>query len=364
MAAPTSVGVGFDMTQAANILADLGWSGRFQSQLGPAEVEHHFPARIREVHRNVLDTLSATGEIVVPLTPELTEGRVAVGDWLLIAPDGQARLLERKSQINRKAAGHVHYAQAIAANVDTLFIVTSCNNDFNLARLERYLVMAGQAGVEPIIVLTKADLADDPSHFRRDAERGLPGVFVETLVATDDTDVREKLGRWCRAGQTVALLGSSGVGKTTLTNTLTGRLEKTHAIREADAKGRHTTTTRSMHPMRDGGWLIDTPGMRELQLYDMAEGIETVFDDLAELADQCKFHDCAHETEPGCAIQGAISSGEVDQARFARWQKLLREDEINTESVAQAHTRARKRQQTYNQGKKRSKHKRQGYDQD
>jgi len=343
-------------------LTQLGWSNFFQSQLELDEIGVATPARIREAHRNLVETLTETGPLDVSMSPELFEARVAVGDWLIVAPDGHVRVLERKSQINRKAAGHVHYAQAIAANVDTVFIVTSCNSDFNLARLERYLVLAHQAQVAPVIVLTKPDLSDTPETYRQQAQKGLPGVIVEIVTATDQAEVTRVLGPWCKTGQTVALLGSSGVGKTTLTNALTGRQDVTQDIREADAKGRHTTTTRSMHRMIAGGWLIDTPGMRELQLYDMSEGIVAVFDDLAQLALRCKFHDCAHESEPGCAIQVAIAAGDLDTDRLERWRKLQREDVVNSESIAEARARTRKRQKTYNQGKARSKHKRQHYD--
>ena len=343
-------------------LTGLGWSNFFQQQLELDELDAHTPVRVREVHRNALDTLSQNGPCDVAMTPELFEGRVAVGDWLVVAPDGHARLLDRKSQLNRKAAGHVNYAQAIAANVDSVFIVTSCNADFNLARLERYLVLCRQAMAEPVVVLTKPDLCPDPDEFQTAAQKGLPGVFVETVTATDPTDVTRALQGWCQAGQTVALLGSSGVGKTTLTNALTGLGEKTQDIRETDAKGRHTTTKRSMHPMVTGGWLIDTPGMRELQLYDMSDGIDAVFDDINQLAAACKFHDCAHETEPGCAVQAAVAEGALDEDRLTRWRKLLREDEINTESIAQHHARTRNRQKMYNQGKARSKHKRRGFE--
>lgn len=347
------------MTLSPVSLSDLGWTPFFQSQLSPEEYESRRPLRVTEVHRSRLDTLGAAGPEQVPMTGDLADHGVAVGDWILVdaASGHPEKVLNRKSLLQRRAAGSEPSAQLIAANIDTLFITSSCNADFNPARLERYLALALQAEVDPVIVLTKADLASEPDDWRRRAEAIMRGVLVEVIDAKSD-DVTSRLAPFCAKGRTVALLGSSGVGKSTLTNALTDDAAATQEIREDDAKGRHTTTARSMHRTRAGGWLIDTPGMRELRLFDAGDGLDEVFGDILALAETCKFNDCAHETEPGCAIQAAISEGDLDADRLHRWQKLLREDRHNTESVAEHRARSRSLNKLYRSGQARGRAKR------
>lgn len=339
-------------------LPDLGWSNHFLSQIDLDELETSTPARIMTVHRSIIDCLTIDGERRVPLTPALAEGQPTVGDWLLVDASDHARILDRKTVLTRRAAGSNPIPQPIAANVDTALITTSCNADFNPARLERYLAMVLQAGVTPVIVLTKADLAEDPEDYRTQAQALHPGLVVETLNARDKDETIRCLSHWTKTGQTIVLMGSSGVGKTTIANALTGTQQVTQDIREDDAKGRHTTTARAMFRLTGGGWLIDTPGMRELRLMDAAEGIEAVFDDITDLAATCRFSDCAHDTEPGCAIQAAITSGDLDPTRLARWQKLQREDQFNSETIAERHARTRALGRMYRAGKNRSKSKR------
>lgn len=321
-------------------LADLGWSAFFSQQLSLEELETFTPARIVEVQRATLSALSEHGPLSLATPPDTPTSGFAVGDWVL-ADDGLrvVRRLDRQSLLERKAAGHEVKAQLIAANIATLFIVSSCNQDFNPARLERYLVLAESADCQPVVVLTKSDLAD-PGDYIRQAEALQPMLPVIALNAKDKGAVAA-LFDWWGKGQTAALLGSSGVGKSTLTNALTGAALETAAIREDDARGRHTTTTRSLHPADGGRWLVDTPGMRELQLLDVSDGIGAVFADIEELATRCKFRNCAHESEPGCAIQAAMADGSLDRDRYARWQKLAREDAINSETVAQSRARHR-----------------------
>jgi ribosome biogenesis GTPase len=347
------------MTNDNLTLADLGWSPFYQSQLSLEDVASLQPLRVTEVHRNAMDTLGPDGPARIPMTGDFADHGIAVGDWILIdkATGHPEKVLDRKSLLQRRAAGNEPSAQLIAANIDTLFITSSCNADFNPARLERYLALALQASVDPVIVLTKADLTEDADDYRRRAEAIMRGVLVEVIDAKSDA-VTTRLAPFCAKGRTVALLGSSGVGKSTLTNALTGEHAATQAIREDDAKGRHTTTARSMHRTDAGGWLIDTPGIRELRLFDVGEGLDEVFEDIVDLAVSCRFKDCAHDAEPGCAVQAAIAAGTLDAERLRRWQKLLREDLHNTESVAEHRARARGTQKLYRQGKLRGKSKR------
>ncbi len=319
--------------------AGLGWSADFLRQLDLDEVGHCPPCRVAAVHRTRVDLIGESGALSLPLPSGLAAGEVAVGDWLVLTPEGDAihRLLDRRSHLSRKAPGTGIARQAIVANVDTLAIVTSCNAEFSESRLDRYLALARAGGVAPLIVLTKADLAD-PSPYRERAEAAGRGVPVLVLDARDPLQVTE-VAAFCGPGRTLALVGSSGVGKSTLAATLTGQALATQAIREDDAKGRHTTTARYLIPTLGGGWLIDTPGMRELQLADAEEGIAATFDDIEELARDCRFSDCGHDGEPGCAVAAAIASGELDAGRLSRWRKLKREDRVNTETLAEARAR-------------------------
>ncbi|MEE9387566.1 MAG: ribosome small subunit-dependent GTPase A [Paracoccaceae bacterium] len=347
------------MTSTDITLPDLGWTQFYQSQIESDEHDHLTPLRVTEVHRNALETTGVSGPARLPMTGDLVDHGVAVGDWIVTDTDtGQPlRVLGRKTLLKRRASGDEPSAQLIAANVDTLFIVSSCNADFNIARLERYLALAHQADIAPVLILTKADLSDDPTDYKRRAETALSGVPVQTVTATH-TATATQLEPWCSSGHTVALLGSSGVGKSTLINTLTNAATLTQDIREDDAKGRHTTTRRSMFRARSGGWVIDTPGMRSLRLADVADGVAMVFADVSGLAATCKFNDCAHETEPGCAIQAAIDAGDLNADRVSRWQKLQREDVRHSETLAQSRNRTRTLGKKYAGGKARLKAKR------
>ncbi|RYG91561.1 ribosome small subunit-dependent GTPase A [Loktanella sp. IMCC34160] len=334
-------------------LSDLGWSAHFARQLDADETAT--PVRLTAVNRRDVEGLGPDGPVTL-VTPMET-GAYAVGDWVLSEGGRATALLDRSTMIQRRAAGHEVKGQLIAANVDTLGIVTSCNADFNPARLERYLAMAAAAGCLPLIVMTKADEAEDPADYVRRAEALSPLVTALAIDARDPEEVK-RLVPWCKDGQTLALVGSSGVGKTTIQNCLTGIEDATQGIREDDAKGRHTTTSRALRPTLFGGWLIDTPGMRELRLTEAAEGIDAVFADIADLALECRFSDCKHETEPGCAIRAAIDAGSLDEARYERWQKLSREDQYNTETVAESRARYRKLNKLYKTGKARGDAKR------
>lgn len=315
--------------------SDLGWSSFFQSQQDTdAELT---PYRISAVHRDKLTGLSPDGEI--QLLPDRLTGEFAVGDWVLANAACQVcERLERQTELSRRAAGTDARVQLIAANVDVLFITTSCNEDFNLARLERYLTLAHQSGSYPVVVLTKADICEDAAEYRIKAESLAKSLTVLTLDAKNPDDVTQLLA-WVKPGQTAALVGSSGVGKTTLTNGLTGSKDAVRDVREVDSKGRHTTTARYLRRMVHGGWLIDTPGMRALRIKDAEEAVEEVFADLFDIARNCRFSDCAHSGEPGCAVVAAVKAGTLEPTRVDRWQKLQRDEERNTETLEQSRRR-------------------------
>lgn len=307
-------------------LADLGWT----PELALARSDG-VPMRLTSLHKGRAEALSTTGAQQLFCPVDL---RLAVGDWVM-AKDGRiTELLPRSSLLQRRAAGSGTATQLIAANVDVMFIVTSCNNDFNEARLERYLALSHSAGILPVVVLTKADIAD-PAPFVALAKTLSRDLDVVALNAKSGA---EMLRPWCR--KTAVLLGSSGVGKSTLANALTGANQAVGDIREDDAKGRHTTTARHLIPIPGGGWLIDTPGVRELQLSDVGDGIEILFQDLADLAGNCRFRDCKHLSEPDCAVRAAISLGQISAGRLERWRKLLSEDAGNSAAMAQSATRA------------------------
>ncbi|MDA8750852.1 ribosome small subunit-dependent GTPase A [Planktomarina temperata] len=323
---------------AAGQLRALGWSKYFADQATSAALSKTPPVRITQVHRNTLHIQGVDLDMIIPGLHGVT-----VGDWLLFDADTprNSQLLSRKSLIKRRAPGHDRKEQLIAANLDTAFVVTSCNNDFSLARLERYVAMAHEAGVTPVIILSKIDLTTEASDFAAQAQSISPQLSVVCLDARSPEAI-ELLRPWCQAGQTVAFLGSSGVGKSTLTNSLAGNEAiATQDVRASDDKGRHTTTGRQLHILPSGCAVLDTPGMREIQLTDVSVGLEETFADLHALKQNCRFNDCAHKTEPGCAVQAAVALGEVDVLRLQRWLKLVAEDAENTKFLSNRKLRDR-----------------------
>ena len=316
-------------------LAQLGWSAALAADHASHAAVGREPARILAEDRGSYVVRTATGERRAAITGRFrheagSDGSLlpAVGDWVAIdgAHDDAAihAVLPRRTAIIRQASGKRTAAQVVGANVDVVFIVVSLNLDVNMRRLERYLAVAWESGAEPVVVLSKADLVDDPSPILAEVERVAVGATILTVSAVDGRgmdEVRARIG----SGRTVAFVGSSGVGKSTLLNRLAGEERAVvKEIREDDARGRHTTTRRQLHILPDGGMVLDTPGMRELALWD-PDGVEQSFPEIDELVMTCRFSNCQHNGEPGCAIAAALASGALDAGRYDSWQKLERE---------------------------------------
>lgn len=324
-----------------DILNKLGLVPFFTQQLTDPGLLQERLGRVMEVQRSRTTVLCGAGERAVALSPDLRQSaaidRPTVGDWVVLDESlGRIeRVLERKSLFKRVGAGMSGELQPIAANIDTLFIVTSCNEEFKESRLERYLALCEEAGATPVIVLTKADLVDDIDTFVRRARSTQADVPVEAINALDPASINS-IRAWIDSTSTVALVGSSGVGKSTILNTLAGySLAATGEIREDDKKGRHTTTHRELHILPSGGLLVDVPGMRELRIAEINHSLATVFDDVELYAARCKFADCQHETEPGCAVLRAIEEGKLDSRRLANYKKLVRENALATTTLAE-----------------------------
>jgi len=319
-------------------LAHLGWQPFFQQQLTLQEWDSALPGRIVEQHKSEIKVATAEEILTLPLVHSMPE--MVVGDWILLTESEDkekyfSRLLERKTCFSRKAAGSKVHKQLISANVDTAFIVCSMNEDFNLNRIERFLSLVNESAAEVVVVLSKSDQAESPEEFIQAVQSIDPLLMVEAINCLDPESIK-KLSPWVNQGATIAVLGSSGVGKSTLTNTLLGESQQnTDGIREDDSKGKHTTTRRSLIPLKEGGLILDTPGMREIQLADSKDGIATTFADIEAFAEQCRFADCGHQGEPGCAIHKAVESGELDPRRLANYQKLLKENAFNSASLSE-----------------------------
>lgn len=321
-------------------LSQLGWRPFFQQQLSLQELEASTIGRVIAHHKSLYRVQSERGVIPLAIRPSMP--RLTVGDWILIDDnDLFIRELERLSSLSRKAAGSKIGEQLIAANVDTLFVVSSMNHDFSLNRIERYLSIAREGGCEPAVVLTKADCCDEPDMYSAQVSALDPFLAVETVNALD-SQVVETLKPWCEVGRSVAFVGSSGVGKSTLVNALmNSQIQPTSCVRAEDSKGRHTTTSRSLFTMPSGALLIDTPGVRELQIASCKQGVEETFSDIHELARKCRFSDCQHDSEPLCAVKQAVVSGVLDARRVENYVKLLREQERNGESIEQMRNRSK-----------------------
>ncbi|MBK4729330.1 ribosome small subunit-dependent GTPase A [Oxynema sp. CENA135] len=315
-------------------LATLGWRPFFQQQLTLEEYSLYFPVRVIEQHKSMITVASDAFVANVDLQHSMPE--MVVGDWLLLDRDNHFyRLLDRSTCFKRKAAGSRVDWQLISANVDTAFIVCSLNANFNLNRIERYLSLVNEAGAQPVVVLSKSDLNPCAQDFASQVRHLDNSLCVEAVNCLDRDSV-SKLHHWIGEGETIVVLGSSGVGKSTLINSLLGaNKQKTNSIRKDDEKGRHTTTRRSLIPIPGGGLILDTPGMRAIQLADCRDGILTTFSDIEELAALCRYRDCQHQSEPGCAVQKAVEAGEIDRRRLENYLKLLKEEAFNSATLSE-----------------------------
>jgi ribosome biogenesis GTPase len=354
-------------------LESYGWNPFFAAAFAES-AKTCLPARIVAEHPGLYRFVAFQGQPIEGLAEVsgrmrhqafVREDLPAVGDWVALNWSPQMQhgrieaVLPRRSLFARKEPGGKSRAQIVATNVDTVLLLSALNQDLNLRRIERYLTLAWESGAKPVIVLSKADLAEDPAGLIAEVEAIALGTDVVILSAHTGLGL-EALAPWLIAGQTVALLGSSGVGKSTLVNALSGQnLQLVQAIREDDARGRHTTTHRELFRLPSGALLLDTPGMRELQLWQAGDGLDASFADILEVAGRCRFRDCAHAGEGGCAFESALLSGELDPARLANWRKLQREEawvERRTDKAKQAESK-RRWKQIHQQGKMQMKEK-------
>jgi ribosome biogenesis GTPase len=332
-------------------LEDLGWTPRFAEAFEPYRARHLSPARVSLEHTHIYRVLSPEGERLARVAGRLRhdaagrEDFPAVGDWVAIetpaSGDATTRIravLPRATRFVRRAAGNPTEPQVVAANVDIVFLVSGLDGDFNPRRIERYLVTAWDSGASPVIVLNKADLVDDVEALVREVERIGQGVPVEAVSARRP-DSMDRLRVHLGPGRTAALLGSSGVGKSSIANALIGEERlRTRDVRESDSRGRHTSTSRQMVLLTGGGILIDTPGMRELQLWDTGEAVAGTFTDIDAIAPDCRFRDCRHTSEPGCAVTAAVTAGTLPAERLESFRKLQAEQK---HQAAQQDERAR-----------------------
>ncbi len=318
-------------------LEDYGWNDFFAAPFEPSAREGYEAGRVFLQHNKIYMLYTASGEVWAEGSGRLRyeargpEDLPAVGDWVVVRrKEDESKaiihdILPRRSKFSRKAAGTRDEEQVVAANVDTVFLVTGLDNDFNPRRIERYLVMAWESGAEPVVVLNKADVVADAEEKVTEVEGVAPGVAVVRMSAKRDEGV-EQLLPFIGRGRTVALMGSSGVGKSTIVNRLVGEdVQRTQEVRLGDQRGRHTTTHRELIVLPSGGLVIDTPGMRELQVLVSDRGLREAFEDVEEIASNCRFTDCRHEGEPDCAIRKALDDGTLDAERYANYRKLQAE---------------------------------------
>jgi ribosome biogenesis GTPase / thiamine phosphate phosphatase len=322
-----------------NNLEFLGWSPFFQEHFQKLNITDTVPARVTSESRSSFQVYSGIGVLTAVIAgkmryrSEAENNHPVVGDWVAVKPlVGEKKaiilaVLPRKSKFSRKVAGERTAEQIVSANIDTVFIVNGLDGgrNFNLRRIERYLTLAWNSGATPVIVLNKADLCSDVGKSMRSIEDIAPGISIHAVSAKERIGL-DALNAYCSRGSTVAFLGSSGVGKSTLINALLGEeKQETGDVRSDNRMGRHTTTMRELILLPSGGIMIDTPGMREIQMWAGEDNLQGAFEDIEILAEKCRFTDCSHNAEPGCAVKAAIDQGELDAARLESYLKLQSE---------------------------------------
>ncbi|MFJ7336930.1 ribosome small subunit-dependent GTPase A [Streptomyces sp. NPDC101110] len=323
-------------SSVSSALAPYGWDESWAEAFAPYEADGLLPGRVVRVDRGQCDVVTADGPLRADtafVTPHDPLRVVCTGDWVAVEPGGNPRYvrtcLPRRTAFVRSTSSQRSEGQILAANVDHAVIAVSLAVELDLGRIERFLALSWESGAQPVVVLTKADLVPDAvtlAHLVQDVETSAPGVPVVPVssLGGDGLDVLAAIV----GGGTSVLLGQSGAGKSTLANALLGEDVMTvQATRDVDGKGRHTTTTRNLLVLPGGGVLIDTPGLRGVGLWDAETGVGQVFSEIQELAERCRFHDCAHEAEPGCAVLAAVDSGELPHRRLESYRKLLRENQ-------------------------------------
>lgn len=334
-------------TSVFSALAPYGWDDAWADEFAPYDAEGLLAGRVVRVDRGQCDVVTADGLLRADtafVTPHDPLRVVCTGDWVAVEPGGNPRYvrtyLPRRTAFVRSTSSKRSEGQILAANVDHAIVAVSLAVELDLGRIERFLALAWESGAQPVVVLTKADLVPDAvtlAHLVQDVETTAPGVPVLTVSALDGDGLDVLVA--VVSGGTSVLLGQSGAGKSTLANALIGEdVMDVQAARDVDGKGRHTTTTRNLLALPGGGVLIDTPGLRGVGLFDAESGVGQVFSEIAELAERCRFHDCAHEAEPGCAVLAAIASGELGERRLESYRKLIRE---NQRIVAKTDARVR-----------------------